>query len=541
MSAPNAFDEQARRKLAEREHPFDEAAWTAMQPALDAQQMDRRKRRLLLWIPFLVGIGVATWWFTREQETSTVASVRPEATEQQATAPEVKPALEIEEPLVEGATTKTTVSNDPISTNVQPSPVVQGKKEASITEKHGTHPHQRTSIASTKSMDEKPAIAATVVPPPGTNTATSVADPIEPVVVVPGSTIPSSATTSPDEDHISSEEVVVIHNVEPDLPVVATEPTLEFKPVAERVDPPAVAPDRALAEGELPAPVITRDTVPLVAANDSSDYAADTPAAVDSNLTAAMAARKLEVSVWGGLFRSTTDYSGDLTTDWASRVSSAGSSAFGVELMHQGRYFGYGSGLHFTSYVEQLESDRLQEESRRTVTDHYLDPVDTTILIVNGTVWLNGQQYYVTQMLDTTIYVLVTTTSEEVSTSVRRNALTRSNRVSYLEIPLLFDAHLRRGNWSFGLRGGPMLGILQGRRGALPTANGYTDLTDEAFTELVLGWSLQGHIRYHLGDYWSVAIGPAMRGQLQNTVQTTGLDRRSNAAGAVLSVGYFLQ
>ncbi|HPF91688.1 MAG TPA: hypothetical protein PLL57_13595, partial [Flavobacteriales bacterium] len=220
MSAPNAFDEQARRKLAEREHPFDEAAWTAMQPALDAQQMDRRKRRLLLWIPFLVGMGAATWWFTREQETPTVASVRPEATEQPTTAPEVKPALEISEPLVEGTTTKTTVSNDPITTNVQPSPVVQEKKEASITEKRGTPPHQQTSIASTKSMDEKPATTPAVIPPQGTNTASSVADPIEPVAVVPGSTIPSSATTSPDEDHTSSEDVVIIHGVEPDLPVV---------------------------------------------------------------------------------------------------------------------------------------------------------------------------------------------------------------------------------------------------------------------------------------------------------------------------------
>ncbi|MCB0767448.1 MAG: hypothetical protein KDB95_09620, partial [Flavobacteriales bacterium] len=333
MSAPNAFDEQARRKLAEREHPFDEAAWTAMQPALDAQQKDRRKRRLLLWIPFLVGMGVATWWFTREQETSTVASVRPEATDQQATVPEVKSALEIAEPLVDGTTTKTTVSNDPITTNVRPSPVVQEKKETSIPEKRGTFPHQQTSIASTKSMDEKPAITATVVPPQGINTATSVADPIEPVVVVPSSTIPSSATTTPGEDHTSNEDVVIIHGVEPDLPVVATEPTLDHKPITERVDPPAVVPDSAVAERKLPAPVITRDTVPLVAANDSSDYVADTPPAVDSNLTAAMAARKLEVSVWGGLFRSTTDYSGDLTTDWASRVSSAGSSAFGVELM----------------------------------------------------------------------------------------------------------------------------------------------------------------------------------------------------------------
>lgn len=538
MSAPNAFDEQARRKLAEREHPFDEAAWTAMQPALDAQRNDRRRRRLLLWIPFLVGIGAAGWWLTREQEPSTRATVPPAATEQQVTAPEATPVLEEAEP-VNATASEPNAHAEQITTNDQPSSPAQEKGAAASTKKRGPIPPQQAARPITRPNAVKPASAVTIVPAPSTIASISATDPIEPVAIAASAPAPSTASPSSDPNSTPEGSVSSANSDEPGMPNVVAGSTPEYKPTADVVTPPVVLPDSAVAEAS-PAPVVTKDTLHLAAASDSSDYVADTRPAIDSNLTAAMAARKLELSVWGGFFRSTTDYTGDLTNDWASRVSSAGSSAFGVELMHQGRYFGYGSGLHFTSYVEQLESDRVQEESRRIVTDHYLDPVDTTILVVNGTVWLNGQQYYVTQMLDTTIYVLVTTTSEEVSTNVRRNALSRSNRVSYLEIPLLVEAHLRRGDWSFGVRGGPMLGILQGRRGSLPTANGYTDLTDEAFNELVLGWSLQGHVRYHFAEHWSVAIGPALRGQLQNTVQTTGLNRRSNAAGGVLSIGYYL-
>lgn len=202
-----------------------------------------------------------------------------------------------------------------------------------------------------------------------------------------------------------------------------------------------------------------------------------------------------------------------------------------------GRHFGFGLGLHHVTYAEQLEAQTLQDEHRAWVTDYHLDPVDTTLLIVNGTVWVNGQQYHSTYLLDTTVYVLTGTMREEVSTNMRRNGLARRNRTSYLEIPLLFEAHTRRGPWSFALRGGPTLGILQGRRGVLPTTTGYTDLKDEAFHELVPGYTLQGHVRYHFAQVWSIGVGPAIRGQLMNSTQREGLQRRSNATGAVISVG----
>lgn len=279
----------------------------------------------------------------------------------------------------------------------------------------------------------------------------------------------------------------------------------------------------------------TRDTMHDVIALDSTFIADSVVASLP-----AQPRSKLELSVWGGPFTMRTQYTGARTTDWASTINQAGSIAFGAELMRQGEHFGFGAGLHYTSYVEQLDARDLKDELRTTVTTYELNGIDTTVLVVNGTVWINGQQYYMTQMLDTTIYVLVGTDSELVSTNVRRNGLARSNRTSYLEIPLLFDAHLRRGHWTFALRGGPMLGIIQGRRGVLPTSSGYIDLNDEAFTELVLGYTIQGQVRYQLGEAWTVGVGPALRGQLANTVQGDQLQRRANAVGGVITVGYRL-
>ncbi len=280
---------------------------------------------------------------------------------------------------------------------------------------------------------------------------------------------------------------------------------------------------------------ITRDTLQYVIAMDSTLIADSTVAVMPPAPRS-----RLELSVWGGPFSTSTRYSGDRTTDWASTINKTRSVAFGAELMRQGEHFGLGAGLHYTTYVEQLNAESLKDELRTTVTTYQLNGIDTTVLVVNGTVWISGQQYYMTQMLDTTIYVLVGTDSEVVSTNVRRNALARSNRTSYLEIPLLFEAHIRRGHWGFSLRGGPTLGIVQGRRGVLPTSSGYIDLTDEAFSDIVLGYTIQGHIRYHFGEAWSLGIGPALRGQLSNSLQGDQLQRRANATGAVVTVGYRL-
>ncbi|MEX1132537.1 MAG: hypothetical protein WEC15_04865, partial [Flavobacteriales bacterium] len=117
------------------------------------------------------------------------------------------------------------------------------------------------------------------------------------------------------------------------------------------------------------------------------------------------------------------------------------------------------------------------------------------------------------------------------------------NRVSYVEIPLLLDAHLMQGRWSVGLRGGPTLGILTGRRGALPNSSndGYTEFSDQAFRELMLGYTARAYIRYRWNAAWSIGLEPAIRGQLINSLDNGPLDRRSSAFGGMLSLSYRLR
>ena len=520
MSAPNAFDEQARRKLAEREHPFDEAAWASLQPALDAQREQRRKRRFILWSTFALGVGIAGWWMIRKEEpmvdlttTHVVNAPQTTGTEDFTQVKDEVVATRLNE-AKERATVRSGSKRNPGSPELHPpaDPL-----------HHASGPIRMVQVGDGNSASPDPGMSITADPslPPETGA---------PV----GSLLDDDPHRSIDKPRSPGPVDPPTFLETPPIPATDAGSTTGAMPAQNDVQDSTTAnvPERA--------PVVGLDPLRPDTAEDTARYAVTGPAtAIDTNHTNKPGTQVLELSAWGGLFRSSTTYIGDRTMAWASRVGSARTSAFGGEVMRQGRSFGYGAGLHYTSYVEQLESEQLQEETRRWITAHHLNAVDTTILVVNGTVWLNGQQYYVTQSVDTTLHVLVTNTAEEVRTDVRRNALDRRNRVNYLEIPLLLEAHQRWGQWSLGVRGGPTLGILQGRRGALPTTNGYTDLASETFNDLVIGWGLQGHVRYHCGTNWSVALGPSLRGQWQNSVHIADLQRRSQATGIILSVSYY--
>lgn len=514
MSATNDFDERARRKLAEREHAFDESAWQALRPELDAMRDQKRRRRFVLWFMVFAFLGAAGWILSPTESDGPIVERSPE--------PERDPGMVT----IEDTTPSPTTTSTATASNAQPAwpppaastPAPQSPAEPqSATEERPKISHVQEGA---RTSDQKPltknkaAAQATVALVPDKTQGTG-------SEATANSGIPRDGTLeAPSTAAKDSTEVIA----KPE------EVTAGTPPPSAGVEPP---PSTVVGDTMSIVTAITRDTLQYVIAMDST-FIADSTVAV---MPPAPRSR-LELSVWGGPFSTSTRYSGDRTTDWASTINKTGSVAFGAELMRQGEHFGLGAGLHYTTYVEQLNAESLKDELRTTVTTYQLNGIDTTVLVVNGTVWISGQQYYMTQMLDTTIYVLVGTDSEVVSTNVRRNALARSNRTSYLEIPLLFDAHLRRGHWGFSLRGGPTLGIVQGRRGVLPTSSGYTDLSDEAFSELVIGYTIQGHIRYHFGEAWSLGIGPALRGQLSNTLQGVQLQRRANAAGAVVTVGY---
>lgn len=523
MSAPNAFDDLARRKLNEREHPFDEAAWNALQPELDALREKRRKRRFILWFTVLIGIGAASAWLLREQGASTADHVANEVPSAKSTeTPTVK--TNAGQKLVRVETTPTAseqstpAEKQPIGsraeqsaprtspalpdgtlTLMEPSPA-RGTAAAptqptvtDVPDKHGTGTEPAVNSASTPDPDPHVVITVEDDPSIPTPNDAAIADPI----VVNETTEPTH-TWSADTTTTTTSTVALTDNAATAL--ATTTDTASFGPIMDTI---SVASTATLALPPLPQ-------------------------------------RKLELYACGGPFMTNTRYSGDHTKDWASTTTARRAYAYGIELMRQGEHFGFGAGLHYSTYAENIRASALTDEQRDWVTSYHLNAIDTSILIVNGSVWLNGQQYYATHMHDTTINVLVRTESEVVTRNERRSALSRSNRTSYLEVPLLFEAHVRRGSWSFALRGGPMLGILYGRRGQLPGTAGYTSLEEEAFSELVLGYTAQGHVRYHFGAQWSVGVGPAVRGQLLNTMQGDALQRRSTGTGGVISIGYRL-
>ncbi|MGV9012985.1 MAG: hypothetical protein ACOH13_10370, partial [Flavobacteriales bacterium] len=154
-----------------------------------------------------------------------------------------------------------------------------------------------------------------------------------------------------------------------------------------------------------------------------------------------------EISAMGGLFASTTNYAGSNSAEWNAGISKENSLGIGAELMHMGRNVGIGAGLHYSTYAERLRTDAI-DRSTNTLHDFwYLNPVDTTILVITDTIPGTPPTYTGTST-NTTVNVL-TQGTDTISTTQRiREARNEVNRASYLEVPILLDVHLVQGRWS---------------------------------------------------------------------------------------------
>lgn len=558
MNERTEFDDLARRKLEERQFPFDPQGWDDMERQLDAMAAPptkRNDRRWLLAALLLLATFGGVWYAVVSSRTSVP--------------PHEQSTAQVAEQKEGSAKNSTTQSH---GTPVAPAPAIAGPAAPAPRPSRHAEPtpnETRPAFSSEAPPTRNPnTTASTPKLPSATSPATTASD-----VPTPQHTDPPTAAATPPTlaestatDTLTRDPDTALNTSptpavpEPFLP----EPTMEDPRAAHAEDqePDEDAPPLTKAHDTPIAPENTSDTTPTDASApavsniddpstpDSTLAATPAPPAVDSTTLVTAADSTLprpplyphwEVSAWGGLFNTSTHYSGTRTTDWATTTSALQTTSFGIELMHMGTHFGVGGGLHYSTYSEHIEAEELSDATSHLVFVHELQSIDTSIMVVNGTVWLNGEQYYATYLQDTTFLVLVSTTSEETVTTVRRNALARSNRTSYLEIPLLLDAHTSAGRWGFGVRGGPMLGVLQGRRGVLPGTTGYTDLVDEAFQDLVLGWTAQGYVRYRLADSWCVGVGPAARGQLLNSMQGDALVRRSTALGGQFSISYQLR
>lgn len=250
-----------------------------------------------------------------------------------------------------------------------------------------------------------------------------------------------------------------------------------------------------------------------------------------------------EISVLGGALSSIATYSGGNSAEWSGDITREVSPGFGAELMHVGRNIGLGVGLHYGTYAERIHVKAMDRTNTERWNFWYLTPVDTTILVITDTVEQGGQVVYEGVNVNTTVLVLAQGEDSTVTTTRARNARELVNRTSYLEVPLLVDAHLVQGRWSMGLRGGPTVGLLTGRTGSIPnsTNDGYTELGDHAFREVVFGWTARAYLRYRWNAAWSIGIEPAMRGLFSNSLSEGDVQRRSSAFGGMISLSYRLR
>lgn len=543
MNTNEEFDELARRKLEERSFAFQESDWE------QARQLIDHSRGRKPWTNWVAGAGMAVvvagllWLGTRDDQTAdpvaerapAAATVHSTATTAQAMptdhnadqpqrgpdahAPEIAAAVIAgDSMLAPGTSLPATTQHTELrpedaavrTTVVRPAPLKTAAPQAVRTVEHAAPQDGPTvatagvhNIVHARATVETPGVVAippTNIPEPDVNTGGRSAS----------ADVAGSAVAEGTQKQLLPGLYSTTTGAAPEpLPNMATQASARGSvPAWMRV----IGPDAATL------PLAS----PLVAAAPVVPYHAP-----------------WEVSLLAGGFASTNHYSGGNSAEWAGGVSGANSLGLGAELVHMGRNLGLGFGLHYGTYAERLRLDPLDATTLNYHPFWYLMAVDTSVLVITDT--LPGTPpTYNGQHMDTTFYVLAQGTDTVVGHERLRDAHDRINRLSYLEVPLLADVHLVQGRWVLGLRGGPTIGLLTGRRGSLPTAadGGMVAYTEQPFSELMFGYTARAYVRYRFSAGWSIGLEPALRGQLFNGLDSGALERKSAAKGVVMSLSY---
>lgn len=566
MNTNNEFDELARQKLGEQVFPFEEAHWLEAQRMIAGQ--GKRRRGGALWYVAGAAVLVIGAWLLWPLDGATVVN---DANEVVVTNPEqevtvVENTVEAsmsnssnEVPVRDAAAVEVTTSEEPSKASTTIGRVTEDRTTTTI-KRRSNDEGPRGSVQPTVPVAPVP----TTLPQPATLTANDAVGTTTDVVTTVSST--NTVTTDPllaDQDNgtntntggeggsVATNDVVnnTTTDADDDRPAInepippQTQATDADNNATNDVAPPI---DQAPVTVAAPTPPPTTTDAPAVTVNDSTlagvpnDSTASTPQPAPPPPPIIDPRAPWEIGVLGGLFNTTSTYAGGSSGTWD--VSDEYTPAFGAEMMHMGRNFGIGSGLHYGTYADRL---RTPEENATSVIyspSWYLQQVDTTILIITGSFTdSNGQVFHTGQNVNVTISQL-RSFMDSSFTSVRiREARERINRTSYFEVPLLLDAHLVQGRWSLGLRGGPTVGMLTQRQGSIPGGGeGDMDFNDVAMRTWTLGWTARAYVRYRFNSAWSVGLEPAARGQLMDSFEEQGITRRSNAIGCMLSLSYRL-
>lgn len=222
-----------------------------------------------------------------------------------------------------------------------------------------------------------------------------------------------------------------------------------------------------------------------------------------------------------------------------ARHTEQSTPSMGLELMRMGEHFGYGVGLHYAGYVDRSDRANSFLYGTELRTMYFLSAVDTSITVVVDTIIQGGQNYYVTTQMDTTLLVLDSDV-DTLTTTTEVAGYTHIDRLSVVEMPLLFDVHTNAGRWQLGMRAGPTLGYITGAsvhvRGMVGPES--VRIEQDDFRRVSFGYSARCYVRYALSSFWSVGVEPGIRGRAVDV--GTGPSLRPFAYGVLGSVTFLL-
>lgn len=568
MTPQEQFDDLVRRKLDERSFPFEEAHWQAAQQAMKASRRGGRRGYWIAALALLLGTGMALSLLLPASEEAgtgmaeqtmgaydTAQEVNDNASITAHTGSPSERSIDTQEdahktveaiarvPQGSHGASDTDAANTVASINARTQPTAahrdasRNKSQSDArTSVHGAAPGTPRDLSAAASQQERLVSGEPASGIVGASTsATHVAE---------GMTDDVASNTSHTD---GTQELRVQETLSMSDATGGSIPGAEAAPRKEEVvmegltDNGSLRSTTAVAE-ESGTPKDAETTTIEQTTESTAPASADSSAEASIDVALLTPPRKpWELGLAAGPFISSTRYTGNGSASLNDATERMSSHMLGFELMHMGRHFGIGTGLYHGTHAERSRFDAVE----RTFTDvdryWYLMPVDTSILLVTDTVLINGQPHYVGQQTPTTIHVITQGADTTTSTQTLRDARTIVNRTSYLEIPLLLDAHLVQGRWTFGLRGGPTLGLLTARRVSLPMDDGLGYADVEAVRRMVLGFHARGYIRYRWNAAWSVGIEPALRGQWMNSLEDGTTERRSGALGVLMSVSYRLR
>jgi hypothetical protein len=531
MSDRNEFDDLVRRKLQERDFPFKEEHWLRMTDKLDAERPAAAWWRKIWSLPLLVLLIGGAWWIATDQDAPVDEIVI--VTDQEDRS--ISHRNDQEAGMV-GHASSSIDTSIPAADRMPETAANHRDTDATLERKEATtSTEQFSSDNAVADREEEPSaerrspeITASSQLPPQDADAKNSDPPISPsgsmemeegepertsIEIAANSVYKDEVNETPETSSIEKGKGNAIGTSSPATATVAT----------------PIFIDDVFATPLLPIDLL-QPADPE--ANPNSSNFINAPTFVDVR-------SPLELTLFSGITYTSSSYTGLKTDQWRTSIGREQEYGGGMDLMRMGRNFGIGTGLHYTTYSETLSAEELRRIQLETRSFYFLTPVDTAILVITDSIGQGGEIHYVGETINTTIMVLDQGTETTSNETIQREAREIINRTSYLEIPLLLDAHVTQGPWNIGLRGGPTIGILAGSRVTIPyNTDGYFDMKDDNFRSTVIGYNLRAYFRYRVCAGWSVGVEPMVRGLLVNSLGTDELVRRPTAIGGMISLNY---